>query len=261
MKRTSTTVQVFSELQARDALRKIGVQEEKLRLTLREMTCKEDFFEEQIVNEQVVRVVLFHRYHKYYMWVALPRDGSYQSWYWMVRATAVGAENIFEPNAVKVPRRVFNNPLEASIAQKIRPAKQEFVQVDDFAGSKLLLPAENLKISVVAKKMSALLGITPAQVLPRIFGTEKGWFIGILLREKHPNGYSDYVVDCYRQKVFNRAGFEYLQGRQRVPGEGNLNSAITREIPLGAHQKTIRWGGMRIRYNEDKKVINIKMTV
>ena len=253
-------VKVFSEREARALLREQGVDDSWYRLTLRELTCKEDFVPEQTDGGRKTRTffLVFCRYHKYYMWVAVPRNGSYEPANWMVRATLTGAENAFAPQAVKIPRRVFGNPLAAKIAQKVRPANQEFVQVEDFQGSKFLLPSRNLKVSVTAKKMAALLGITPHQVLPRIFGMEAGWFVGLLLREKHSNGYSDYIVDCYGQRVFNRAGFEYLLSEQAaMPGAGNVRRRVTHEIPLSSHQKAIRWGGMTVRYNDDNIEIKI----
>lgn len=258
-KMTKEQVKVFSEQEARALLREQGVDDSLYRLTLREMSSKEDFMQKKTVEGQVVQVFLFRRYHKYYMWVAVPRNGSYEPENWMVRAALAEAENSFEPQAVKVPRRVFGDPFQSKIAQKVRPARQEFVQVEDFRGNKFLLPVGNLKVSATAKKMAALLGIIPHQVLPRIFGMEAGWFVGLLLREKHTNGYSDYIVDCYRQRVYNRAGFEFLQGKMRHGDEGNLRRQIRQEIPLGAHQKTIRWDGMKIRYNENKDVLDIRV--
>lgn len=252
-------VQVFSEAEARVFLSS-ACDLRSYTMTLRELTCKEDFGQEQVINGQTVRTLLFHRYHKYYMWVAVPAEKGYCPEFWMVRATLAAPEKLTAPMVAKVPRRVFGNPLEAPIAGKIRPSRKTFVQVENFRGSKLLIPEAYLKVSVTAKKMSALLGITPHQVLPRIFGTPDGWFAGLLLREKHGAFYSEYIVDCFTQKVYNRAGFEYLRGKQpQVAGAGNVHHRVTHEIPLAARQKAMFWGGMKIRYNAGKDIIDIRM--
>ena len=244
-------VKVFSEAEAIRFLEGKDVDYAPYRMTLRELTCKEDFYLEEERGGQICRKLVFKQYHKYYMWVAVPIAGRYVPENWMVRATAIVVNKTAEPVVANVPRRVFGNPLEAPIAQKIRPLRREFVQVSNFMGEKLLIPANNLKLKKIKEMLQESYNITPIQMLPRIFGNSSLMFVGVLVREKYGDGFREYVVNCFNLGVYYRTG---INVQTNVAGE-----LFTREIPLASHQKPIVWDGMAVRYNSDMDTIEVQM--
>lgn len=244
-------VKVFSEAEAIHLLEGKDVTYAPYRMTLRELTCKEDFYLEEERGGQICRELVFKQYHKYYMWVAVPIAGRYVPENWMVRATAVVINKTADPVVANVPRRVFGNPLEAPIAQKICPLRKEFVQVSNFMGEKLLIPSSNLKLKKIKEMLQENYDITPDQMLPRIFGNSSLMFMGVLVREKCGESLQEYIVNCFNLSVYYRTG---VNVKTNVSGE-----LFTREIPLASRQKPIVWDGMAVRYNSDMAVIEVQM--
>ena len=244
-------VKVFSEAEAIRFLEGRDIDYAPYRMTLRELTCKEDFYLEEERGGQICRELLFKQYHKYYMWVAVPIAGRYVPENWMVRATAIVINKTAEPVVAKVPRRVFGNPLEAPIAQKIRPLRKEFVQVSNFMGGKLLVPSSNLKLNKIREILQENYDITPDQMLPRIFGNSSLMFMGVLVREKCGESLQEYIVNCFNLSVYYRTG---VNVKTNVSGE-----LFTREIPLASRQKPVVWDGMAVRYNSDTDTIEVQM--
>lgn len=244
-------VKVFSEAEAIRFLEGRDIDYAPYRMTLRELTCKEDFYQEEERGGQICRELLFKQYHKYYMWVAVPIAGRYVSENWMVRATAIVINKTAEPVVANVPRQVFGNPLEAPIAQKIRPLRKEFVQVSNFMGEKLLIPSNNLKLKKIREMLKENYNITPIQMLPRIFGNSSLMFVGVLVREKCGDGFQEYIVNCFNLCVYYRSG---VNVQTKIPGE-----LFTREIPLASHQKPVIWDGMAVRYNSDTDTVEVQM--
>lgn len=240
-------VMVLSEDDVIRLLEGKNVEYAPYKLTLRELTCRESLFHQREINGQQARRPIFAQGCVYYMWVAVPVSEKITKRNWMVPAVVDGSEEKNRIVVRKVSCRVFGNPLEAPVAQKISCLGEEFVQVSDFGRGKLLIPSANLNLQRVKEVLKEKYRIVSTRLEPCILGTPSSFFIGIRVEEREGEAFNKYIVNCFNMELYFCSG-------PKISGK-----IFTREIPLGGPCNSVVWDGMAVRYNSDADTIEVRI--
>ena len=217
------------------------------KLTLRKLICRESLLRSRGVGGQQAQRPIFVQGDVYYMWVAVPFSEKKIKRNWMVPAVVDGSKEKNRIAVRNVPCRVFGNPLEAPVAQKLLCLDEEFVQVSDFRRGKLLIPSANLNLQRVKKGLKEKYGIVSTKLEPCILGTSSSFFIGIRVEEREGEALNKYVVNCFNMELYFCSGPKIT------------SKTFTREIPLGGRSNPVIWDGMAVRYNSDTDTIEVQM--